>query len=1088
MKIKTILLSLAILSYSLTFAQKHYKHLMDDMNVNFYDVVKEADQYFQTHDKGKGSGWKGYQRWKAENESKYFPSGDRSKVDPDFASNAYTMFLENNPLDKGSFDNGWRDLGPYDANNITSHYSAGIGRVECLWVNPNNDQHIYMGSRSGGFWKTNDEGLTWQNTTDYLLASGVNTMDASPTNPDSVLINIRNAGNGTTHGIYRSVDGGNTWTLTDFNPTELGWGGPGSNHKIYKIVYHPLIPDLIFIGTTKGLFRSNDNLNTWIQLLSSSDISDIEFHPTDPDIIYCYDDYYWSSYQNVIFRSTDQGLSFNPSNTISGNNDSKGHISVSPVCPDCVYFASSNGVWKSTDNGINFTFLNNPNSSCHGFAVSDLNNLNIVYGYVDAYASTDGGNSFTQTTWWANYNPDDTYVHADLRAAECVNGVFYIGTDGYLAKSSDGGFSWDRISDGTGIRENYAVGLSQSNWSVQMAGSQDNGTSILDETGWIEWNGGDGMEAIIQTLNDDWMVGSWQYGTRQRTKDGGQSRHGISTPQCGSSQADWQAPLLFDPNNQMKIYHFSDSMFTSEEFGGNWQYVGSPNIGKIKVATIAENNSDILILCRNSDIYLSQDGGQTYDSINIGLPGHSIRDIAFDPNNDSTIVVVYNRYQNDLEKVYISHDLGSSWKNITYNLGDMPIRSVVIDHTNASNIYLGAEIGVFYKAMDDLSWSLYNPNLPNVTVRDLEIQYGSNVLRAATWGRGLWDYTLVGRNDYPSFLTTNITDTPTDITPKEGVNQYVTSVISYDGTLSSVYVKWSANSPTFDSTLVMTNIHDSTWKTQNPIPVYTGGTKMYFKVFAVGDSGDTTETYKFMYTVIPFVYCSSYGSMSYTTAITLVYLYGINNASGKTQPYFDYTPIDTAVINISDNYFLTVNLTTGGNQQVFARAWIDWNRDGDFIDAGEEYDLGSAHNAVDVPSSASPLSITVPANAYIGKTRMRISVRSNSPPTPCLTGFDGEVEDYSVLITNSSSDISENFFGKNITIYPNPALNKFSIDMGNVYSNVRIEIIDLYGRLVYEKEANNTSLMEINLLQPAGVYFVSILANDHKATLKLVKE
>jgi len=1088
MKIKTILLSLAILSYSLTFAQKQYKQSMNDMNVNFYDVVKEADQYFQTHDKGKGSGWKGYQRWKAENESKYFPSGDRSNVDPDFSSKAYKKFLQNNPSDKSSFNNGWRDLGPYDANNITSHYSAGIGRVECLWVNPNNDQHIYMGSRSGGLWKTNDEGLTWQNTTDYLLASGVNTIATSPTNPDSVLINIRNAGSGVTHGIYRSVNGGNNWTLTNFNPVELGWGGPGTNDKIYKIVYHPIIPDMIFIGTSKGLFRSNDNLTTWIQLISSSDVTDIEFHPTDPDIIYCYDDYYWSSYQNVIFRSTDQGLSFNPSNTISGNNDSKGHIAVSPVCPDCVYFASSNGVWKSTDAGMNFTFLNNPNSSCHGFAVSDLNNSNIIYGYVDAYASTDGGNSFTQTTWWANSNPDDTYVHADLRAAECVNGVFYIGTDGYLAKSSNGGFSWDRISDGTGIRENYAVGLSQSNWSVQMAGSQDNGTSILDETGWIEWNGGDGMEAIIQTLNDDWMVGSWQYGTRQRTKDGGQSRHGISTPQCGSSQADWQAPLLFDPNNQMKIFHFSDSLFSSEEFGGNWQYVGSPDIGKIKIATIAENNSDILIVCRNSDIYLSQDGGQTYDSINIGLPGHSIRDIAFDPNNDSTIVVVYNRYQNDMQKVYISHNLGSSWKNITYNLGDMPIRTVVIDHTNASNIYIGAEIGVFYKAMDAISWNLYNPNLPNVTVRDLEIQYGSNVLRAATWGRGLWDYTLVGRNDYPSILTTNITDTPTDIAPKEGVDQYVTSVISYDGTLSSVYVQWSVNNPTFDSILLMTNIQDSTWKTQNPIPNYPGGTRIYFKVFAVGDSGDTTETYKFMYTVIPFVYCSSYGSMSYTTAITLVYFYGINNSSGKTQSYFDYTPTDSAVINISDNYFLTVNVNTGGNQQVFARAWIDWNKDGDFIDAGEEYDLGSAQNSIDVPSSASPLNITVPANAYIGKTTMRVSVKSNSPATPCLTGFDGEVEDYSILITNLNSAIVENSFGTNITIYPNPALNKFSIDLGNIYSNVRIEIIDLYGRLVYEKEANNTSLMEINLIQPAGVYFVSIQANDHKATLKLVKE
>jgi len=699
MKSITILLSLVLLVNTTTFAQKEYKYMMDDMSVNFYDVVKEAESYFETHDKGKGSGWKGYQRWKAENESKYYPSGVRSNVDPYFTEKAYKKFIQNNSYDKGYFNNGWRDLGPYDANNITSHYSAGIGRVECLWVDPNNDQKIYMGSRSGGFWKTNNGGLSWQNTTDYLPASGVFTMDVSPTNPDSILINVNNAGNGVTHGIYRSVDGGNTWALTPFNPTELGWGGLGSNHKIYKIAYHPTIPHMIFIGTTKGLYRSDDNLTTWIQLLNSSDIFDIEFHPTDPDIIYCYDDYYWSSYQNIIFRSTDRGLSFSQSNTISGNNDSRGHIAVSPVMPDNVYFASSNGVWKSTDKGINFSFLSNPNSSCHGFAVSDVNTVNIIYGYVDAYASTNEGLSFTQTSWWANSNPDHTYVHADLRCAECVNGVFYIGTDGYLCRSTTGGFSWERISDGTGIRENYAVGLSQSNWSVQMAGSQDNGTSILAETGWIEWNGGDGMEAVIQPLNDDWMIGSWQYGTRQRTKDGGLTRHGIGTPQCGSSQADWQSPLLIDPNNQMNVYHFSDSVFLAEEFGETWKYLGSPYIGKIKVAAIAENNSELLIVSRNAKIYLSQDGGYTFDSINYGLPGHSIKDVAFDPNNDSTIVVVHNRYQNDNQKVYISHDLGSTWNNITYNLGDMPLRTVVIDHSSESNIYLGAEIGVFYKAI-----------------------------------------------------------------------------------------------------------------------------------------------------------------------------------------------------------------------------------------------------------------------------------------------------------------------------------------------------------------------------------------------------
>ena len=856
-----------------------------------------------------------------------------------------------------------------------------------------------MGSRSGGFWKTNNEGATWQNTTDFLIASGVNTIAVSPTNSDSVLINIRNAGNGASHGIFRSVDGGSTWSLTDFNPANLSWGGLGTSDKIFKIVFHPTIPNMIFIGTSKGIYKSTDNLVTWTQLISSADVTDIEFHPTNPNIIYAYDDYYYSNYANNIMRSTDLGLSYSATSAISGNNDASGFIAVSPLYPDRVYFASSNGVWKSTDSGVNFTFLYNPDESCRGFAVSNTVANSMIYGYVDVEVSDNDGVTFSQTTAWANSTPDDTYVHADIRAAECINGVYYIGTDGYLAKSTDNGYTWSRLNDGTGIREFYAVGLSQSNWDVQMAGSQDNGTSVRVESGWLEWNGGDGMEAIILPLNEDWMIGSWQYGTRQRTKDRGQSRHGIGTPQAGSSQSDWQAPLLFNPNHQMKVYHFSDSVFVSNTFGGNWDYVGSPNISKIKIAAIAENNSAIMVVGRNEQLYLSLDTGATYTDISTGLPGYSITDIAFDPNNDNTIVAVYNRYQNDGQKVYISNNLGSTWTNITSNLSNMPIRSVVIDHTNESNIYLGAEIGVYYKPMNSTTWSLYNTGLPNTTVRDLEIQYGTNMLRAATWGRGLWEYTLVDREDYPSILTTSITDPPTGDTPLESLNQFVTSIISYDDTLSEVFIKWSANNQTLNNIIPMINTLDSTWESQTHIPNFTAETNIYFKVIAIGINNDTTETYRFMYTSKHSDYCESYGNMSYQTNVTLVDFNTIYNATGKTQPYTNYTATDSTIVTSGETHNLTVFLNTDGNYVIYAKAWIDWNQNSSFEDPGEEYDLGSAQNTANGPTNLSPLSITIPGNALAGKTRMRVSAKYNAEPTPCDTGFDGEVEDYSIIVT-----------------------------------------------------------------------------------------
>ena len=175
---------------------------------------------------------------------------------------------------------------------------------------------------------------------------------------------------------------------------------------------------------------------------------------------------------------------------------------------------------------------------------------------------------------------------------------FYVGTDGYFCKTNNNGTTWTKLNDGTGIRENYNVAECQGDWRKNICGSQDNGTSIFDHEQWIEWNGGDGMEGIIHPLNTEWMIGSWQYGTRNRTKDGGQSRHGIGTPRSGSSEASWVAPLLLNPNDHMEFYHFSSYVHKATDFGDLWEELGTPGIGKIDLAAVANNNSNIMVVSR----------------------------------------------------------------------------------------------------------------------------------------------------------------------------------------------------------------------------------------------------------------------------------------------------------------------------------------------------------------------------------------------------------------------------------------------------------------------------------------------------------
>ncbi|MDX1349492.1 MAG: GEVED domain-containing protein [Putridiphycobacter sp.] len=987
-------------------SQVPYKVMMEDNSYNFYEVVEAAETYFKEHPKGKGSGWKGYQRWKWANEYKYYPSGDRTQTLPNFVEQAYENFKSNNPQPEDFYDAGWRDLGPYTIDSITGHYSAGLGRVEDFYVNPNNTQTIYLGSRSGGFWRSTDGGATWNVTTDFLFAAGVDAIAVSPTNPDSILINVKNSRNGSTHGIYRSTDGGITWTITNFNPTTLGWGGLGNNDKIYKIAYHPTIPDRIYIGTSKGIFKSDDNLQTWTQSIPNGDIIDIDFHPTNSNIIYIYDTYYWGSNQDVVMRSSDGGLTYQQSAILTNNNSANGYISVSADCASCVYFASSNGIWKSTDEGTTFTFISNPNSSSDGFAVNDLDTSKMLYGYLDIFGSNDGGITFNQIAYWsqgtyASFN-NGQYVHADLRDAKCINGVYYVATDGFLSKSDNNGLTWTILSQGTGIRENYSLGVSQSNHFRSIVGSQDNGTSIKQETTWIEFYGADGMEGIIHPLNDDWMMGSIQNGARRLTKDGGYTQGGATPPgQTGS----WIAPLMYDPNDHMRVYSLGENVWRSDNFGTSWVNVGTPSFtGTITEAAIAQNNSNIIIVSKGSNIEKSIDGGNTFSDISNNLPNSSITDIAFAPHDDNIIIVTFASHQNNGQKIYKSINGGTTWTNITHNLGNMPLRKVVIDHTPAHNIYVGAEIGVYTMPLNSTSWTLYNPDLPNMAIEDLEVMWGTNTIRAATWGRGLWEYSLVGRHDFPAIIRTSITDPPTDQTPTPFAPQQVTSVISYDQTITSAYVKWSENNQLFNNTITMSNTVDSTWVTDTPIPGIALNAKIFFKVFAVGINGDTTETYKFMYQAKPT--CASAGNMSWQTAITLVDIENINNPSGKTQPYTDYSGTDSCELILGENYDLTVNLNTDGNYTIYARAWIDWNQNGNYTDAGEEFDLGYTQNSADGITSNAPLNIIVPSTAIVGSTSMRVSARYNSYPGPCDSNFDGEVEDYKVNILTPHLDFA----------------------------------------------------------------------------------
>lgn len=249
--------------------------------------------------------------------------------------------------------------------------------------------------------------------------------------------------------------------------------------------------------------------------------------------------------------------------------------------------------------------------------------------------------------------------------------------------------------------------------------------------------------------------------------------------------------------------------------------------------------------------------------------------------------------------------------------------------------------------------------------------------------------------DFGSVNTTGGTDVHTFTIQNTG-----TSTLSLTG--SSPYVTISgANAADFTVTTTPSNSISASGSTTFDITFdpSADGVRTATVSIANDDSDENPYNFDIQGTGFTPSYCASSGNTSYDTGITNVTFNTINNSDGspKDNAYEDFTGISTTVQQ-TNSYNLSVSLDTDGAYTVHAFAWIDWNQDLDFDDPGETYDLGSANNVSSGLASACPLSITVPGTATLGNTRMRVAARYNTDPGSCDTGYDGEVEDYTINV------------------------------------------------------------------------------------------
>lgn len=237
--------------------------------------------------------------------------------------------------------------------------------------------------------------------------------------------------------------------------------------------------------------------------------------------------------------------------------------------------------------------------------------------------------------------------------------------------------------------------------------------------------------------------------------------------------------------------------------------------------------------------------------------------------------------------------------------------------------------------------------------------------------------------------------------------------------------------------------------------------------------------------------CSSVANTQFETSTTGVEFNTISNLNtGKPSGYSDYTSISTNV-NRESSYDLSVYANSDGNYQIITYAWIDWNQNCSF-DEEEQYDLGTSANINNVLTAGSPLSITVPSDAALGSTVMRITTKYTNPnanqfPTSCENNHDAEVEDYTVIVEPSLS--IEEYNLSSIKVYPNPVTDELNIQTQNLSEALNYEVVNALGQRVKEGKLSINALNRISLSELSnGIYFIKLSSTTSSLVHKIIKE
>ncbi len=684
----------------------------------------------------------------------------------------------------------WRQVGPFRG-----------GRALAVTGVAGDSETYYFGAVAGGVWKTANGGITWTPMTDKTGIMSVGAIAVAPSDSNVIYVGTGEScirGNiSYGDGVYKSVDGGKTWTHIGLEDTR----------HIAKVIVNPQNPDIVYVAALghaygpnemRGVFRSNDGGKTWQKVLfkdNKTGAIDLVFDPNNPHILFAA---LWEAQRTPwsltsggpgsgLYKSSDDGATWKRLDGHGLPSGVLGRIGVSVSGADgnrvyAIIEAEKGGIYRSEDAGESWKLINPDHRFTqrswyfhHIFA--DPKNVDTVYVLNTSVArSTDGGRAFE---FIRAPHGDNHGLWIDPTHPQWM----IVGNDGGASVSHDAAKSWTPENNqptaqfyhvATDTAVPYRLyGAQQDNSTVAIVSRSDRG--VIDRPDWYDVGGGE-SGFVVPDPRDPMVVyaGSYDGLITGFDKKNAQQRDISSWPlnPMGAGAAElkhrfqWTAPILISPHDPSVVYHGGEAVFKTSDGGATWTAISGDLTRNDKskqqssggpltqdntsveyydtVFALAESPVEKGVIWAGTDdglVQVTRDGGQRWTNVTPKEFGEwslvSIIDAS--PHAGGTAYVAIDRHKLDDFRPYAfkTADYGKSWTKITSGLPENSYVHVVREDPKRKGLlFAGTENGIFVSFDDGAHWQSLKLNLPMTPIHDLTVK--NDDLAVATHGRAFW--------------------------------------------------------------------------------------------------------------------------------------------------------------------------------------------------------------------------------------------------------------------------------------------------------------------------------------------------------------